>query len=585
MDIIAYGDLFMKKWNVLNNKMETENTLSNEKIIEILLNNRGLTERKEIVQFLNPDLDSYTFQKLHIAKSEVEKAIKRINRTIEEKESVVVYTDYDVDGICSGAIVWETLYDLGVQVMPYVPHRVGEGYGLSKKGIDTVYKEYNPSVIITVDHGVSASSLVGYAKSLGIYTIIIDHHTLPRIHPKADVLIHTTEVSAGGLAFFFCKYILDHFSKQKGNIQSEKKYLDLVALATIADLVPLIGANRALVKEGLKYLNETRRVGLIALINESGLKKGEIGVYEVSHILAPRLNSVGRLAHALDALRLLCTKDRKRADALAGNLSITNRRRQMITEETIRHAMEEVESLRLRSIARGKPFDTLLFISHESYQEGIIGLVASRLVDHYYRPAIVLAKGNKYTKASARSIAGFDIINAIRKTSSLLENVGGHPMAAGFTVATENLVKLKKQLLQVVSTELDSNLLTQTLTIDMAIPLSTVTVSLYEMMKVLAPFGVGNPEPVFASYNVEVTDAEVLGKERNHLRLKVRQRTKADNQNDAYNYSCIGFGMGKLYHKLSHGVPIGIAYTVDENTWRNKTSLQLKLKDVTIPEK
>lgn len=556
----------MKKWHILHGEKITNQ--QSRRVIKILLENRGLITEKEIEEFLHPSLEELTIEKTGINKQHLEKAIKRIIKAVKEKESIVVYADYDVDGVSSGAILWETLYGLRAKVMPYIPHRIEEGYGLSKKGIDFIQKQYNPQLLLTVDSGVSAVKEILYAKKLGMETIVFDHHVLPEKLPSCHALLHTTKMTAAGITWFFSYMLLSHLSKNKR--EEKKKNLDLAVLGTIADMIPLVGINRIIVKHGLEELNKTTRIGLLALIKESGLETGGIGVYEVSHILAPRINAMGRLKHAIDALRLLCTRDSERARTLARQLHLTNRERQILTEEATTHAMQNVKKSTSQS-------DTLLFIASELYQEGIIGLVAGKLVEEFYKPAVVVSIGKEYSKASARSIRGFNIVEAIKETSFLLKSAGGHPMAAGFTVATKNIDKLKERLLHIAKQKIDEDMLKKVLKIDLPMSLSLVTISLYRQIQKLAPFGVGNPEPTFVSQNVLVANARCVGKEGKHLKLTLSQQGCVSNIHNTY--EAIGFGMGEFIKQIGRNTRIDIVYSIDENTWRNRRSLQLKLKD------
>lgn len=560
----------MKKWNILNNQ-KTYNIkhITEDEVIKILLKNRGLTKKKDIEEFLNPDLAQVTAEKLNIKKKELSKAVARIKKAISDKESIVVYTDYDVDGVCAGAIIWETLHKMGAKIMPYVPHRVEEGYGLSEKGIEAVIKLHKPSLIITVDHGVTAAEKVKYLASRGIDTIIIDHHLIPKKVPRAIALVHTTYLCATGVAWFFANVL-------KGEKSDETtSNLDLVALATIADLIPLVGPSRTLVTFGLKELNKTKRIGLLALIDECGLQKGDIGVYEIGHILAPRINAMGRITHAIEALRLLCTRDKDRAKDLAKQLVQTNSDRQIQTSDSILLATEIVKK---QLIIKENQSEKLIFISEERFTQGVIGLVASRLVDSYYLPAIVISEGKEYSKASARSIAGFNIVEAINKASDLLVDVGGHPMAAGFTIETRNLTKLREKLMSIVAADLPTQLLTRVINIDLLLKLNDITDSLYKTISKLSPFGVGNPEPVFVTEGVSISGARLVGRDKKHLKLFIKQ---ADTTKTI---EAIGFGMGPLYPSLNPSTVINIVYNINEDRWNGNNGLQLKLKDVKIRE-
>jgi len=529
-----------KKWKILSK--ETED------IVHTLLVNRGLTSKKDCEQFLHPkNPQELTAKDVGIDSSELRKAVTRIKKAIKNKESIVVYADYDADGICAGAIMWEAIHALGARVMPYIPHRVDEGYGLSVKGIDAVREQYDPSLIITVDHGITAAKYVAYAQSLGIDVLVTDHHVRPDKLPKCTI-VHTTNLCGTGVSWFVAKQI-------------GKPDLSLAAIGTIADLVPLSGANRSIVKYGLLELNRTKRVGLAALIRDAGLRLGDLSTYDVSHVLAPRLNAMGRLVHAMDALRLLCTHKEDKALVLARTLGLTNKERQQLTVDTTSHALQGLSL---------KAHKKLLFVSHETYNPGIIGLVAGKLVEEYYRPAIVIAQGADISKGSARSIAGFNIVEAIRGCSDILVDVGGHPMAAGFTVETKNLSKLQRKLESLAEKEITDEMLTRELRIDMELPLAAITGELWKQLREFEPFGFGSPEPVFASRGVTVSDARLVGADGKHLKLRLSA------------FDAIAFGMGNLSPKLKNGTVIDIAYTIDMNVWNGNKKLQLKIKDINI---
>jgi len=526
-----------KKWKILHSPSDD--------IVGVLLKNREIID---VESFLHPP-DPFTLKPKDVGINEasLKKAISRIKKAIKNKESVVVYADYDADGITAGAIMWETLHKLGARVMPYIPHRVEEGYGLSVKGIDAVRLQYDPSLIITVDHGITAINQVAYATSLGIEVIVTDHHTKPDDLPQC-IIVHTTDLCGAGVSWFV--------AKQLGSPD-----VALAAIGTIADLVSLTGANRSIVKYGLHELNKTRRVGLLALMNDAGLTKGELSTYSVSHAIAPRLNAMGRLVHAMDALRLLCTGQADKAMILARELGLTNKDRQKLTIDTTRHALE---------ITKDTTVQKLLFVAHGTYNPGVIGLVAGKLVEEYYRPAIVVAQGPEISKASARSIPGFNIVEAIKQCKDILIDVGGHPMAAGFTVETKNLDFLKSRLEDFVEKNLKDDLLTRELRIDMELPLEEVTEKLWKELRDFEPFGFGSPEPVFAARGVTVESTRLVGAEGKHLKLRV-------NALDA-----IAFGMGNLSPKLKNGTVVDIAYTIDMNTWNGNRKLQLKIRDILL---
>jgi single-stranded-DNA-specific exonuclease len=556
----------MKKWKLLTER-NLQTSLTHDQILNILLTNKGLTDGEEIKQYLFPSIDKLSYDAVGLDRTQMDTAVERIKKAIKTKESVVVYTDYDVDGVSGGTIMWETLYGLGVNAIPYIPQRVEEGYGLSIKGIDKIKKEHNVSLIVTVDHGIVAAEKIAYAKSLGIETMVFDHHVLPETLPDVVATVHTTMLCAGGIAWFFSNYLKAKIAGRDPDILSEDN-IELAALATIADLIPLVGQNRILASLGLAAMRKTKRLGLNALIEESGLKKHELDVYDISHVISPRINAMGRLTHALDALRLLCTKDPERAHALATQLSTINRERQVLTQDSTVHALDLVKDVETSV--------RLLFVSHESYNQGVIGLIAGRLAQTYNLPAIVLAEGEEFSKASARSITGFNIVETIRRAADLLVDVGGHPMAAGFTVATKNIPALKQRLLEFAAAEITDEMMIRIVKIDLPLQIQEVTKDMYKIVQKLSPFGVGNTQPVFASYDVEVVKIQTVGKEGKHLKMVLKTGGSP--------IDAIGFGLGEYMSKIHHGDYIDVAYTIDVDNWNNQSRLQLKLVDVKINE-
>jgi single-stranded-DNA-specific exonuclease len=504
-----------------------------------------------------------------IDKKQLTKAIKRIEKAIEEKEQIVVFGDYDVDGICGAAILWETLFALNPNTMPYIPHRVDEGYGLSSKGISNVQLQIpGVKLIITVDNGIVANEAVEFANSHEIDVIITDHH-LPHedaghVLPDAYAIVHTTKLCGAGVAWLLAQKV----KYQMPNVRLEKDdHLGLVALATVADMVPLTGANRTMLVYGLDILRKTKRPGLLALFDEADIEQEDMGVYQIGHAIAPRLNASGRMESAMDSLRLVCTKDANRAADLAHSIGIVNRQRQVETLSATEHALEQVKSQKLK-------VKSLIFVAHESYAQGVIGLVAGKLVEQYYLPAIVIAIGEKQSKASVRSIKGFNIIEFLRTKSEHFINVGGHPMAAGFTIETAKISLLQTLLVEAAEEAIDKNALIKSINIDCELPLEIVSQQLYEAIQKLSPFGIGNAEPVFVSRGAIVKDIRAIGKESKHLKLNV----KCPMSN--VQYDAIGFSMGDREKGIKVGDAIDIVYTIDENIWNGRRSLQLKIKDI-----
>ncbi|MBI4079322.1 MAG: single-stranded-DNA-specific exonuclease RecJ [Candidatus Levybacteria bacterium] len=570
----------MKKWEVIHKFKVQSSKFKVKELIDILLENRGIKTAKARKEFLNPKLEDVTTESVGIDEDKLKKALSRIKKAIQEKEQIVIFGDYDVDGICGTAILWETLHSLGAKVLPYIPHRVDEGYGLSKKGISNLQfhlfdklrtRMSNVKLIITVDNGIVANEAVQYAIKQGIDVIITDHHVPSKKLPKAHAIVHTTKLCGTGVAYLLAKKIL----KQVQHDNGEDDHLGLVALATVADLVPLTSSNRTLLTHGLKVLRQSNRPGLLALCKEAGINQKTIGTYEIGYIIAPRLNAMGRITSAMDSLRLLCTKSQERASLLAQKLCLTNKERQLLTEETVLHAFTGIRN-------QESGTKKLLFVAHETYQQGVIGLVAGKIVEEFYRPTIVVSKGEVYSKASARSVAGFNMIEFIRQASNLLVDVGGHPMAAGFTVETEKLVLLQEKLEGLAETLLNGDKLTKTLRIDCELPLSIASRDLLTVLEELAPFGMGNPQPSFVSRGVFIEDMRLVGRDKKHikfqfksqnaiLRLRSGQEVKIDG---------ISFGMGERAHEFSIGQKVDIVYTISEDKWNGNTALQLKIKDL-----
>lgn len=549
----------MKKWDIQQEIKNKNSKVEINEIIDVLLQNRGITNAKEKEQFLHPHLEEVTAKNVGLDSKQLKKALTRIKKAIQNKEQIIVFGDYDVDGITGTAILWETLHALNANVKPYIPHRVDEGYGLSKIGIENVLiQSPETALIITVDNGIVAHEAVDFANEKNIDVILTDHHTASEALPNAYAIVHTTKLCGAGVAYVLSKELNDV------SANADDTHLELATLGTIADLVPLTKANRAIVKHGLAKVSNSKRPGLQALYQQAGIVKDMFDTYEIGFIIAPRLNAAGRIENAMDSLRLLCTTSKERAEMLAEQLELTNRERQQLMRQATQHA-----SLAVKASEKVK---NILVIAHETYPQGVIGLVAGKLVEEYYRPAIVIAIGEKHSKASARSINGFNIIEFLRSHETHFVNVGGHPMAAGFTVETEKITILQQALETSAEQLLTDDHFTRVLKIDCELPFSLITKDLYKNIQNLSPFGMGNPEPVFASYGVTVEQVKIMGKESNHLKLQVNQ--------DNNSFDAIAFGMGELGRSLNRGDKIDLAYTIDENTWNGNTKLQLKIKDI-----
>ncbi|MGB9706578.1 MAG: single-stranded-DNA-specific exonuclease RecJ [Microgenomates group bacterium] len=526
-----------------------------EKIIKILLENRGLKTEKQQKEFLNPKPpEKLTSKEVGISLAQLRKAVRRIKEAIKNNQKIIVYGDYDTDGVCATAILWETIYRLGGDVMPFIPKRK-EGYGIKVQRLEQMAKE-GVKLIITVDQGIVAVKQAQKAKKLGLDLIITDHHIPGEKKPQALAIIHTTKLAGSGVAWFLAR----HLGGETG--------LDLATIGTVSDVVPLIGPNRSIVKFGLKAVQKTPRIGLLSLYQIAGITPQAISTYEIGYLIGPRLNASGRMDDPLESLRLICTRNKERAAILAKKIEEKNRQRQTLTERLVIHARNLWLTLDGKS--------SLIFVQDKSYEEGVIGLVAGKLAEEFYRPAVVLAPRENHWVASARSIEEFNIIEAIRDCAEFLGPHGGHPRAAGFTVETTKIEILKNRLIQIAEEKLDKEKLKPTLIIDTELDLGDLSLGLYEQLNRLAPFGEGNPQPVFASRDVQIVDAYLVGNGSQHLKLRLTSHLSR------LTFDAIGFGMANFFPQLSPEKSVDIAYNLSVDEWNGQRRLQLKLKDIKI---
>lgn len=520
-------------WKILPKKSDN--------LIEQLLLNRGIKSTKEKEQFFNPKLSDFT-KDLKILG--VEKAQKRILEATKKNELIIVYGDYDVDGITASAILYKALTSLGAKVLPYIPHREKEGYGLSKIGLQLA-KDNSASIVITVDCGIVAFEQAKFAKSLGLDLIITDHHLPQDCLPDCFVIVHSTKMCGAAVAWCLIKDII------KQDLRAD--LLQFVAIATVCDLIPLVGLGRSFVFEGLKILRRTANLGLLALIDESAVSLGNIGSYEIGYIIGPRLNAMGRLEHAIDSLRLLCTKDPIKAKRLAKLLGLTNNERQQVTALAIEQARTLIDAT--------KKIHVLI---SAQWSSGIIGLIAGRITEEINRPTIAISRGETISKGSARSIDGINIVELIRRHADLLIDVGGHPGAAGFSIENKHIEKFKKRLEEQMIDLKESE---KVLQIDDQVSTKQLSEKLVTDLQKFEPFGFGNPRPIFATDDIQVSDIRTVGQGK-HLKFK------------ADNIDAIAFGMGNLAEGLKNGQVIDLAYTPELDTYNGFEKIQLKVKDI-----
>ena len=503
-------------------------------------------------------------------------AVDRILRALETHERIIVFGDYDVDGTNSAAMLYMYFTKIGLETMYHIPDRVKEGYGLSSTGI-LRGKEYGATLLITIDCGITAIDQVEFARAHGIEVIVCDHHepgeTLPNafaiLDPlKANCSYPFKNLCGAGVGF----KLIQGVAKRLGDEESVHEYVDFATLATTADIVPLFGENRILTKIGLERINATPRIGMQALLDSSGTPLGKISTGQIVFVLAPRINAVGRMGDASRAVELLTCSEPDLAIRLARILEEENRARRLVDEETFLKAQE------LADIALGAGPEAALVLHQDKWHPGVIGIVASRMVEKYYRPAIMMTTVDGVAKGSARSIAGFDIHKALKSVEDKLIQFGGHKYAAGLTVELDRLDEFRQAFNLVVEQTMPDEIKKPEIKIDAQITLGELTPRFIRILGEFAPFGPGNMRPVFVVRNVEVVGTpRIVGK--NHLRFKVRQ--------DKNVFDAIGFGLGELIdHVRPNGRGIDLVFSVDEHEWRPAGATtaeafpQLKIKDI-----
>ena len=561
------------KWEVdPEPELQLVNNLAGElgiptNIVKILVN-RNTRTPESIKRFLEPQLsDLQDPFRLY----GMDKAIERANRALMSNEKIVIYGDYDVDGITATSLLYIVFNKLGAQVDFYLPNRLVEGYGLSKEGIDEAHK-MGVSLIVTVDTGINAIEEVAYANSLGIDVIITDHHEPREILPDAAAIINpkqpqcefNEELSGVGVAYKFAQALYKTLAQDEKDLQ---EHLDLVALGTAADIVPLVGENRILTRFGIPQISRTTKPGLKSLTFVSGLMGKKISTGQVVFVLAPRINAIGRLGDAKDAIRLLSTRDEKMASEIARRLEDDNRRRKRIDEDTLQEALAQMDEV-VDLIN-----DRAIVLSGQDWHQGVIGIVASRLVEKYHLPTVMISITNGEGKGSARSIPGFHLCDALKQCEHLLLQYGGHKYAAGLSIAPENIEEFRRKFMEVSKVELSDDDIQPKLKIDLELELSEISDGFMDTLEMFAPFGPQNMRPVFLTRNCEVLGRpNIVGN--NHLRMRVRKGSSV--------FDVIGFGFGEMLALLSSGSLVDLVYCLEYNTYNNETKIQIRLKDLKL---
>ena len=539
-------------------------------LVARVLVSRGIDSAAVLGRFLNPSHLPYDPGMM----PGMAAAVARLRRSVKDNERVGVFGDFDVDGISGTAIMAEGLESLGADPVPYLPLRGAEGHGLSRGAIDYLV-DNGVTLIVTVDCGITDAEEVAYAASRGTEVIITDHHLPPDGLPSAVACVNARlpesdypflELCGAGLAL----KVIDGLHRSWG-VPHDPSLLELAALGSIADLVPLVDENRYLVTEGVELLKNTRRPGLLALYDVARLSPDDIDSEKVAFQVAPRLNAAGRMGDAADSLRLLTSRSDSEAWELAEKLDEMNRQRRAATEEATALAMQRVEEM--------SDLPSMLVVADKSIPQGVAGLAASRLAERYRRPSAVLSVDGDLAVASARSIPEFNIVDAISASSPLLVRFGGHAQAAGFTVATRHIEEISKQLDEYAQQRLGALDLSPQLEIDAVASLDELSFDVYDWLTSLEPYGKGNRRPLFASLNVTVLEARIIGHSQQHLRLRVKQNGREITAlafNQARQWNALGVSAGE--------VRLDLAYTVMLDSWQEQSTLVLRVSDFRVSE-
>lgn len=547
---------------------QLQKSLGVEKAIAFLLVQRGIETFEQAKKFFRPQLED-----LHdpFLMKDMDVAVKRIQEAIHLEEYIMVYGDYDVDGTTSVALMSSYLRTQTNLVTTYIPDRYKEGYGVSYAGIDYAH-DNGITLIVALDCGIKAIEKVAYAREKGIDFIICDHHRPGNQIPQAIAVLDPKredcnypykELCGCGVGF----KLIQALEQDKGNtVQSLIPYLDLVATAIGADIVPITGENRILAYHGLHVINTLPRNGFKAIINQ--IKKTTLTITDVVFIIAPRINAAGRMKHGLHAVELLTEENEDQAQLFAQEIEQYNKER--------REEDRSITELALQQILDHKEEDKFTTVVYQKdWHKGVIGIVASRLTETYYRPTLVFTKSGEKLAASARSVKGFDVYNALEACQEYIEQFGGHKYAAGLTLHKNQYENFKQKFEEVVAASIETRLLTPEIKIDAALSLTEITPKFYRILKQFAPFGPGNMAPTFLTTNLTDTGyAKAVGQENDHLKCCVQQ---LPNQGML---GAIGFNLGKKLKTVANKEPFDAVYSIDENEWNGNISLQLKLKDI-----
>ena len=557
------------KWIVkeINNEkvelLKEKFNLSN--LVAKILSNRNILGREmqedDIKKFLNPTRDDFYDPFLL---PDMEKAVERIEQAINNNEKILIYGDYDADGITSTTILIKFFKEIGVEVDKYIPNRLKEGYGINNKALEEI-KNRGIDLIITVDTGITANDQVKYANELGLDVIITDHHEPSDEIPKAIAVIDAkrensqypfNQLAGCGIAFKLTQAIS---IKRKLDPSKYLKSLDIVSIGTISDLVPLVDENRVIVKLGLMLIKQTKNIGLRKLLSKSQLR--ELDSTSISFGITPRINAAGRLGNQYDALNLFITEDVKEAERLSEILNSYNIERQKIGNKIYEEAISQLKDEEKNCIILGK----------EDWHHGVIGIVSSKITEKFNKPSILLCFENNIAKGSGRSVPGFDLYKAISSTKEYLLGFGGHTMACGLSLTVENFEKFKKEITKYIDENLDISKLKKEIYIDEILTIDDLDIEKIKELKSLEPFGEENPEPIIMYENVEINGIRTLSENR-HLKLSLKKNDKI--------IDAIGFNLGELAEKYKIGDTIDIIGNIEINSFNGKDLIQIRLIDI-----
>ncbi|NOU96061.1 single-stranded-DNA-specific exonuclease RecJ [Paenibacillus sp. LMG 31456] len=564
------------RWNT--NKADADQVEQFAKELEIepllaqLLIVRGITEKEQAAAFLYGGTD-----RIHdpFLLDDMEKAVIRIRQALKDGEKIRVYGDYDADGVSSTALMVHLLKQLEATFDYYIPHRVLEGYGLNKAALDVAHKQ-GIQLIITVDTGISAVDEIAYAAELGIDVIVTDHHEPPILLPNAYAVINPKKPSCNypfkqlagvGVALKLAQALLGYWPEQ---------LLEYAAIGTVADLMPLLDENRIIVKLGVQRMQSTSNSGIRALLDVAGIKPKDVNATHIGFALAPRINASGRLKKADDAVRLLITDDELEAENLAFDLDQLNKERQRLVDEMTKQAMTMMEEKKAAGLE-----NKVIVLAQEDWNVGVIGIVASKMVDKFYRPTIILGidKESGMAKGSARSIAGFDLYQALNHCEDLMKHFGGHTAAAGMTLGREHLPELETRLNALADEWLTPDDLLPLLQADLTCSLEEIGLKTIQQLEQLGPFGMGNPTPKFVLSNIRCQELRTIGKEHQHIKVTLQQ-SKAES---AVTLDAVGFNKGTMLPWISSTASLDVIGELSINEWNGVRKPQMMIQDLRIP--